>query len=47
MQDVGITLYVPICDNKYHVCPCKNVSNATILILNTVYCADFMLNQIS
>jgi hypothetical protein len=26
----------PICDNKYHVFPWKNVSNATILILNTI-----------
>ena len=45
MQDVGITLYVPICDNKYYVFPCMNASNATILILNTVQCVDFLVKS--
>jgi hypothetical protein len=46
---VGITLhaYVPICDNKYHVFPCKNVSNATIVILNTIRCVDFLVKSVS
>jgi hypothetical protein len=44
-SDVRITLYSPICDNKYHLFPCKNVSNATILILNTIQCVDFLVKS--
>jgi hypothetical protein len=40
-SDVRITLYSPICDNKYKVFLVKNASNAIVLILNTMQSVDY------
>ena len=34
-----------MCDKKYQVFSGKNVSNATILILNTIQCVDYLVKS--